>query len=369
MTIDAEIPESVSGARLEVTMDDVSGAQALGVSNDFGQTFTTASNTSTVETDFGDLGPSARGRVTLSRYGSRTTDSPTSGFNGQSLEDLTLEADLDDTPLVVRQAYDQPLSETLTEIAEQADAIWEYQRNGSDEVVVWTYPEQRTSDAQPAVGSFQASRSTEGEYQSVTVRGGSNPVRDEAFTSDHGTAVALAQANLVGGSERVYDPTTTPATVFEIGNDYELARTAGEITTLASGAMSDSTDYQIDYRWRPQDTAALDGVTDPREAVVDIPQLTTVRGCGQAAVRILRQVDSPLRQGEVVIPTAEAAGGQWSLVEALDLAPLPFDTAIEITGSPETTPQETRLSLGSRETLAGAIADVRQRVSQLAERS
>jgi len=68
----------------------------------------------------------------------------------------------------------------------------------------------------------------------------------ESFTSNHGTAVALASKPVKFGSETV---TTSPAgTTFAKDTDYEMDYINGTITTLTAGAIADATAHLITYK-------------------------------------------------------------------------------------------------------------------------
>lgn len=363
---DIEVSRSVSGARLEATLDSTAGQQAVAVSNDFGKTFTSAPNTDTLETDFGDLGATLRARVTLSRYGTQNA-TPREGINGQALDAYELFADLDDTPLIVRESFDDTAANVLTRVLERSDGFWEFRRRGDTQSVEVTYSGQRQSDRDPSVTSFESSRTVAERYESITVRGSSRPVRGERITANHGTAVDLAQDKLLVGRERVSDPSTSPETVFEIGIDYEVDTQAGAITTLSGGAISDGQELAVDYAWRPEGTEAVDGVSDPREKVIDIPALATTRGCQNAALRILDQVDTPLEEARLVIPVGQSPRRQWNLVAELAPSALPLRGRVEIR-SVESAAGQVVLTVGSRDSISDVVDDIRGRLTAVAER-
>jgi hypothetical protein len=65
--------------------NDVSNNQFIEVSNDGGATFQRFNNTSSATGNFQSGGQSPQARLGLSRFGSRTTASPSTGFNGQTV--------------------------------------------------------------------------------------------------------------------------------------------------------------------------------------------------------------------------------------------------------------------------------------------
>jgi hypothetical protein len=65
--------------------NDVSNNQFIEVSNDGGATFQRFNNTASATGNFADSGQAPQARIGLSRFGSRTTATPSTGFNGQSI--------------------------------------------------------------------------------------------------------------------------------------------------------------------------------------------------------------------------------------------------------------------------------------------
>lgn len=361
---DAEVVESVTGGTFTGTFSDTTGDQEIELTNDLTGGWQGATNQSTFDVDFGDLGPTLTARVTLGGGGSRTTAAPTEGYEPQALQSYTLEADVDDTPLIVEQGFDGQTQELLNQVAELADAVWEYRiSDDGTETVTWTYPNQRPSTRDPDVSEWRYEETEEGAYDAVTVKGGSQNVEDERFDSNHGTAVPLAHDNIVVGSETVYDPGSDPLETFTRGADYELATIDGEITTLSGGEMSDTTEYAIDYSWRPAQTAE-NGASNPRETVVDIPSLATTRGCGQAALRILSGVDEPLKTGRLVVP---ASATDWRVTDSLTPSVFPGSDSVQLKDV-EAVPGQVVLTVETRQSLADIVSDVRSQLQLVSQR-
>ena len=91
-------------------------------------------------------------------------------------------------------------------------------------------------------------------------------IADEVFTADDGVAVALDNTSLVQYSETVTDD-TDHTTVYTRDTDYTMDYVAGTITVDAAAAMTDATDYYIDYVYYPDgkpDTFCLE--YDPTNA-------------------------------------------------------------------------------------------------------
>jgi hypothetical protein len=112
---------NISEATLDLTIDDTSNNQSLSLSFDGGATYTTANNTSTLTTQSTNPTRTVEGRVTLSRYGSRTTATPTTGFNGQKIDVETLTADLNNRIVIDELELTRNHFENLLELHEYGD--------------------------------------------------------------------------------------------------------------------------------------------------------------------------------------------------------------------------------------------------------
>jgi hypothetical protein len=358
---------SVVGGRAELTVDDVSGVQEIALSNDRGQNYLrSGSGVDTFEDDFADTGPSLKLQLTLKGYGSRTDATPTQGFKTPQIDASVLKADLDDTPLVVDQKFDEPARDVLTAIAEDlTDSLWEVRIHADGTwSVEWAEPKQRTTDRQEPITSFESTETVAEIVGEVTVKGSGQRVRGEEFTADHNTWVDLDNDYVQKGKEAVYDPNTGEQFVEK--TDYQLDGLDGRIKVLSNGDMTDGQTYKVDYAHQPTDTYTLSNApATARTIKPEFPQLPTPRACGQVARLLGGQLDDPLKEGIVTIPSDKAG---WSVIEAVAFDELPFDEHLEVRDV-ENTPEQTVLRLGSRKTVGETIADIRTRLDALASRS
>lgn len=359
------VVESVSGGRVETTWDDTGASQQLALSNDEGATYKTSANSANFETDFADLGASLTFRATVSRHGTRTTATPTTGFNAQSLKDYTLKADLDPTPIVVNRSFDGSILSILQELADLADHIFAFERSGPTQSVEWTQPGARNSSKEIDIGTYISEKDYAAVHEQVAVYGSAQTARAESFTSNHGTFVDLAESKLQPGKEVVYDPST--GTQFTLGNDYEMDYHDGKIKTRSEGTMSNSTTYEISYNWRPYAEATASGVGgDPTHpTAVTIAPLSTVRACGQAATKILDVVKTPLFRTRATLPTDEVG---WSVVEDIDLAEVPTNGNRLDVNQIEAGPGEVVISFASRQELGETVDSLESRLSGVSTR-
>lgn len=81
-------------ARVSQTWNDTSNNQFIELSNDGGSTWQTLNNTDSGSVTFSSAETTLQARVNLSRYGSRTTATPQTGYQGQSVSTHDLYADI-----------------------------------------------------------------------------------------------------------------------------------------------------------------------------------------------------------------------------------------------------------------------------------
>lgn len=121
---------NIAAADVATTLDDVSGGQAIQVTNDGGTTWLpndgTETNTQSISADFsaaGTVGTDIKGRLTLSRYGSRSTATPTQGFKGQTLDTWTLDIDTNSLAVIDDRRYTGNDFENLKSILDDAGMV------------------------------------------------------------------------------------------------------------------------------------------------------------------------------------------------------------------------------------------------------
>jgi len=354
---------SVTAGEVVLDIDDTSGAQAIEVSNDGGTSFASASNTASFSHDFAALGASLEARLTLDGYGSRG-QSPATGYLPQRASSYELSADLEDTPLVLDQVYDQSLLSVLQDLADYSDSIFEVQWDASagELSLEWTRPGQRDpQSAQRISPDWSTSKSTAERPDIIRVEG-SAVDREETISATVGSAVALSERNLVSGSEQVQ--AVSDDTVYERGKDYDINWLTGDVTALSSGSISDGDELRVTYRQKPAYEASVGGSDGGRKKTIQLPGLVTERGVGIAARRIAGELDTPLREATVTIPVDE----DWSLVNSIDPEAVPTDGPLDVK-SVETGAGDVVLTLGSRDTLGDIVSDIRTKLSKTAERS
>jgi len=350
-TEDTTFAEQVVGGFLEAAYNNVGGQQEVAISQDQGSNWTVATNSETVSKNWGAGTPQIRARFGLSSYGSRSTATPTQGFNAQEVDLYELDADFDSTPLLVDRTFDASAESVLRNIADYANSLWEARWDDSADgiAIVWTQPGQRTSDIDPAIVSYDVDKSTENQATKVVIKGSSTPVSGAQLTADHGVSQELTTQTILTGSEAVRDPDT--GTQYERGTDYAMDYGApASITTLASGSLVDGDVYEISYQKQPEGEYAVPSydasVDEP--LVRTIPAATSNRECQQAAIYLANELKDPLFSASVTVSRLDAG---LSLVDDVDLADLPDRVARMEVQNVTQGPQNVTLQLGSRSPL------------------
>lgn len=134
---------NIHSATLTTSISDTTGGQRLQVSNDGGANWYpqdgTETNTQSIDvTDFPTVGTDIKGRVTLDRYGSRTTATPQTGFNVQTLDSWTLDITTNSLGVIDDRTYTGNHFENLKAICDDAGVVFVGRmQDGMDEIEVF----------------------------------------------------------------------------------------------------------------------------------------------------------------------------------------------------------------------------------------
>lgn len=355
---------SAVAAELTTVWDDTSGVQKIQVSNDGGSSWLPADgseeNTESVSHGFAPPGAQLQARLRFGRHGSRES-TPATGFNGQRVSSLELTATLDDTPIAVNQQWDTSARAILRDLAEQAGAIWDVERNDGIEIN-WTFPGVREATVTEPLTTYDQATDVRERASSVVVVGSNAQQVGDRIEADHGTELSLQQANLVSGSEAVYDPDTGDS--YQRDDDYEMDYSGGEITTLSAGDIGSGQTVAVDYRYETRGRFETGSSTSDREITRNITGLVSDRQCSIAARRIALELSEPLHEAEVGFTPGPKS---WSIVDQLTVDALPFPGPY--------TPRETRTQngevrarLGSRQSVEEIVSEIKDQSDRVARR-
>lgn len=345
---------SVAGVDIESEWGDTSAAQAIGARNEAGGDWTEAPNSGSLDATFPDLGALLDVRLSFSPTGSQIA-TPGSGFEGQSVDSVTVDTELDTTPITLDRSLDDTLLSILKRLAGESNSVFGV---GWDDGLTfeWTRIGQREGDAVEATESFDIQ--TDYDYpEHVVVYGGSEEIRRESLSASHNDEQELANPRLEERTE--YVRSAGDNTEYERGDDYEISWQDGIVTTLPGGAIPSGEALLVDYTYQPRASWTLDDAgVDPRFRRVDIPQLKSDRACGLAAYRIVQEAGEPLKEATVVPPDDVGA----AVVQSIDAEVLPNTGVLEVR-SIDGGPRGAELRLGNRQRVRDVVDGIKSRLN------
>jgi len=151
-TTDRGTDLNINALRLDSSWTDVSGAQQVAVSNDGGQSYQTNANSATIDATFSDGGRTAKARLTLDGYGSRSTASPTERYLGQEVASLELRGDLDNLTVIDSLELTGTHFENLKRLHDYGNFLWtiEHDSGALSTLLVRSYQEGAETRSAPA---------------------------------------------------------------------------------------------------------------------------------------------------------------------------------------------------------------------------
>lgn len=360
-TTDVKTGQQVTGGKLESGWNTTSGSQEVAISNDQGTNWLTSSG-ETVSGDFSGETTNIRARFTFGGYDSDSSASPKGRKTGHTVDLYDLYADLKDTPTLVGKFYENNLINILQKIADYGGFIFEIQYSeASGYTVEWTQVGIRSSERSEAVIDYEFEKGTKDRYEKVVVSGSARTVDGQTFTADHGTLNGLGNEPIVEGVETVYDSSQT----YTRGTDYVMDYGLGAIETLSGGNMTDGSDYQIDYEWKPRGSYEVgDASTTPKTLFETFPTATSDTQAEQIAVNLAKEVNEAQRKAQVSVRNINPS---VSLVDALSLDGLPFNTGMK-TVSITHSPSQVELEMGERQPIERSIRQIRKRLQDTSEK-
>jgi hypothetical protein len=369
-TDDVGTIEQVVGGSLDVDLDNTGGAQALAVSNDGGTTWKSAGNTESLDATFDEGSTQLRARVTLSRY-----DDGGQFSVGQSISNLSLAADLDDTPFLEAEAFEDSVAGLLTTFANRQRFAWEVQSPeqhpdldaGGDDpgVVVFTQLGQREASVNAPVLDYEVRRDSTTVVDTVIAYGPSRRVEDERVVLTGLGYVGIGDDYLQPGSVRVYQP-GDPDTVYDPDEDYRLLRNDGSIARREGSAIADGEEVHIDYETRRRVEYTLPGADGTGDTIREtFSNAVAQRALQQAALFAAKRLSDPQRQATVELARDDLG---YQLVDALAVADVPgLDEPRRIAGVDVRT-DRVSVNLGEKQSAGDVVDSINRRLSGLAER-
>lgn len=358
---------SIVGGSATVTASDTSGAFALALSNDRGQTYPiTSSNSTTVSGSFPSVGATLQLRATLARYspnGARSA-TPRFGYDAQRLDSYDLTATTEFESLLIDEEVDATLTSALNTILGNQFS-WTYSIEDGQGTITIDEPGNSVADRDPEISEASITKQVQ-TYDTVTIKGSALP-QSESFTAST-SYVPLGEDNIVIGSETVTDPQTS--TQYQKDIDYEMNYSTGEIKAIQSGDLVAGQDYDITYRHRIEATHTVPTATGDT-LIETIPGVVSDRQAEQIAyvlAEVYPGVSTPRYEGNIVVPRLSES---FDPLEGLRLEDMDLPDAarpLEIRGEPQVTPLGLSLRLGSAPSLQAALSGISEQVSALSDR-
>jgi len=250
---------NITEAGLNLTINDTSNNQALSLSFDGGSTYTTASNTSTLTTQPSSPTRKAKARVTLSRFGSRTTATPTTGFNGQEVEVEEIRVDLNDLVVVDGLELSRNHFENLQQLHEYGgNWNWTIEHDSSDvsNMTVLSYQQGDETRSKPSSFADPISENAEVQaeayFNSIYLQGsldssGDRPTAEEKDS----TRISNDGREISPGVLRDPKISTESGALFKAASLLETALSNNELVgtkTLPSDTLIDpGYQYPVDF--------------------------------------------------------------------------------------------------------------------------
>jgi len=173
---------------VSTTFNDTSSNQAIGVSNNAGNSFTTANNTGSFTADFSTTGRELVTQFTLSSYdnGARNA-TPRFNYLGQTVDSFETTVDLDDRVVFLGVEVSKNHFENLQKLHSNSDYIFTIDHDGSDVATmpVFSFPRGEETRSSTVINNNEIDESPEvsGEqfYNVIPLQGGLDNNGDRPF--------------------------------------------------------------------------------------------------------------------------------------------------------------------------------------------
>lgn len=158
---------NLTGARIEADWkdDNVANDQAISLSNDSGDTFVTTTNSQTADVSFSTVGRALTQQPTLSRYGSRLSPTPTSGFLGQAIDQWGAFVDGDSLTVIDNLSLTRNHFENLKTLHNRGDYVWVISHDDSDIADMTVSSFEEGDETKPAPPEFDNPQNQQSEIQ------------------------------------------------------------------------------------------------------------------------------------------------------------------------------------------------------------
>jgi len=356
---------SATGGRFNGVFSDLSGPQAVAISNDNGSTYTTASNTDTIETDFASPGPDIQLRITLGSHGD-SSSTPANGQQPQALTSYDLFEDTRNSPPLTDDKFEGDRADILTALVERGNALWaaEWDRAAGEPVIRMANVGDLTTEQELDLIDYEWTTQTLGrQVERATIKGGAQSVADEPITADVLNGNPLDRSNLVTGRERVRSASTGER--YQRGTDYQMNYVIGQLNPNRNqGNISDGEELTVDYDFKPEGDYAEAGFDGRNRLIETFVGASTDAICQAVAFYIVDRLSDPVESGTLTISELPAG---YSVLEAIAAGPLPNRDRWTPRG---VTVQQGRVELevASRRRVRDVVSDLQTRLQSHSDR-
>lgn len=196
---------NIESATTDLTINDTSNGQAVALSNDGGSTYTTQNNTSSATVNFSSAGRTFRQKFTLDGFGSRTTDSPTTRFNGQEIDLFDTNGDLNDLVVIDELDLSRSHFSNLQTLHDYGDFLWVIEHDSSDIGNLTVTSFQRGDESRSRPSEWDSPINKAGEIQ-----GGNyyNKIYLEGALDDQGNrpSAEVSDSTAISNDDRTISP-------------------------------------------------------------------------------------------------------------------------------------------------------------------
>lgn len=247
---------NITEATITSTWDDTSNQQRLSLSNNGGQSFFSASNTSTYTQQFSSPGREAVAKIQASRYGTQSL-TPTSGVNGQTVQNYELTADLNDRTVIDRLELSRDHFANLKTLHNYGDYLYtiEHGSAGIGSLTVESYPRGEQTRTTPAAlnnpENKQPEVAAENYFNSIYLEGAIQPdgTRPTASVSDS-NAISNDRGEITPGVLRDQNISTEAGATFRANALLEASLQDNELRGTVNTApvyIHPGYSYSIDF--------------------------------------------------------------------------------------------------------------------------
>ena len=362
-------PLAIAEVTITVTTDDGLGVATLALRQDGTGEYDSVEEALTYTVAYEDLEATAQGRIGLGR--ARNLDpqeaTPRFGYQPQRLESIQLEADLDETPIIVNPDFDDQIKAILNEaVGEFADGNWEVQSGDPIEVHVARI-DGRPSDIDPDLIDYSVDRQTEDVLGRARVYAGAESIRRLPFeaTVDEWTELPLPDGRIVDGSAVVFDADDADETPLSRGDDY-LLETVQQEGPPRIQLLAEVERPRLDCDFQPRGEATrADAGDDPRTQTFNAPELSGQQMADIAAFQAVEGAYTDVAiDATLTFPPGEIG---FDMIGALNVSGLPGDRPYQQLES-NFDAGEITVRLGSGQRADDIIGRIRQQTDRTSKR-